>query len=82
MTLVVTSLFQNWIYQGRNYICDGFFSFLKLQKILIDSLGQKYRRVAFKDTCFYRQPLVAQAYYNKLELSNFEKIAEIRGTQS
>ena len=37
--LVVTSLFQNWHYQGRTYIWDAFFNFLKLQILITDSSG-------------------------------------------
>ena len=35
LILFVTSLFQNWNYQGRTYIWGAFFNFAKLQDVLI-----------------------------------------------
>ena len=52
----------NWNYQGRTYIWGAFFNFLKLQKVLnTNSAGYLTEELLsnFKDTCFYRTPLVA-----------------------
>ena len=34
LIFIVTSLFKNWNYQGKSYIWNVLFHFLKLQKVL------------------------------------------------
>ena len=55
--LVLTSLFQNWNYQGRTYIWDAFSNFLKLQVFITDSASYLTEELLFNNTCFYRTPL-------------------------
>ena len=74
-------------YQGRTFIQDEFFNFLKLQKFWItDSAGYITGELFSRITVFteHHQWLIinAKAYYNRPELSNFDKIVGRREKQS
>ena len=85
LILVVMSLWRD--YQSRTCIQDTFFNFLKLQIVLVtDSAGYVTEELLSRIPVFAEHHwwliINAQAYYNRPELLNFDKIVEKRGMQS